>query len=92
MLLIEVGYKFRFFGEDAKVFQCRQFYSDIDCLEELGIAHFMSHNFYTASIPVPRLHIHVKRYDQQTSLVMLDSLQLDTKSELSAKFSRLGFY
>ncbi|KAG0088643.1 Mismatch repair protein msh3 [Podila epicladia] len=46
ILCIEVGYKFRFFGHDA---------------EELSIAHFMDHNFYTASIPTHRLNVHVRR-------------------------------
>ncbi|KAG9120901.1 Mismatch repair protein msh3, partial [Ceratobasidium sp. 392] len=43
ILLFEVGYKFRFFGEDARV-----------ASRELGIACFMDKNFLTASIPVHR--------------------------------------
>ncbi|KAF9901347.1 Mismatch repair protein msh3 [Lobosporangium transversale] len=50
ILCIEVGYKFRFFGEDAEI-----------ASKELGIAHFMDHNFYTASIPTHRLDVHVRR-------------------------------
>ncbi|KAG0322860.1 Mismatch repair protein msh3 [Dissophora globulifera] len=38
VLCIEVGYKFRFFGEDAEI-----------ASRELSIAHFMDHNFYTAN-------------------------------------------
>ncbi|QRW14701.1 DNA mismatch repair protein MutS [Ceratobasidium sp. AG-Ba] len=41
LLMFEVGYKFRFFGEDAQV-----------ASRELGIACFMDKNFLTASIPV----------------------------------------
>ncbi|KAF9349246.1 Mismatch repair protein msh3 [Mortierella sp. AD094] len=50
ILCIEVGYKFRFFGEDAEI-----------ASRELCIAHFMDHNFYTASIPIHRLDVHVRR-------------------------------
>ncbi|KAF9167470.1 Mismatch repair protein msh3 [Mortierella sp. AD010] len=50
ILCIEVGYKFRFFGEDAEI-----------ASRELCIAHFMDHNFYTASIPTHRLDVHVRR-------------------------------
>ncbi|KAF8925360.1 Mismatch repair protein msh3, partial [Dissophora ornata] len=50
ILCIEVGYKFRFFGEDAEI-----------ASRELSIAHFMDHNFYTASIPIHRLNVHVRR-------------------------------
>ncbi|KAF9185929.1 Mismatch repair protein msh3 [Haplosporangium sp. Z 767] len=50
ILCIEVGYKFRFFGEDAQI-----------ASRELSIAHFMDHNFYTASIPTHRLNVHVRR-------------------------------
>lgn len=31
------------------------------CMQELGIACFFDHNFMTASFPVPRLSIHVRR-------------------------------
>ncbi|WWC68667.1 uncharacterized protein I206_102599 [Kwoniella pini CBS 10737] len=47
LLLMEVGYKYKFHGEDAKI-----------AGRELGI---VSRNFYTASIPTHRLHIHVKK-------------------------------
>ncbi|ORY86350.1 muts domain V-domain-containing protein, partial [Protomyces lactucae-debilis] len=50
MLLVEVGYKFRFFGPDAQ-----------QGAEILGIACFMDHAHLTASFPVPRLDIHVHR-------------------------------
>nr|XP_031862964.1 uncharacterized protein CI109_001439 [Kwoniella shandongensis]KAA5530036.1 hypothetical protein CI109_001439 [Kwoniella shandongensis] len=50
LLLMEVGYKYKFHGEDAKI-----------AAKELGIVAFPSRNFYTASIPTHRLHIHVKK-------------------------------
>ncbi|KAF9438345.1 Mismatch repair protein msh3 [Entomortierella beljakovae] len=50
ILCIEVGYKFRFFGEDAEI-----------ASRELCIAHFLDHNFFTASIPIHRLDVHVRR-------------------------------
>ncbi|KAF9946228.1 Mismatch repair protein msh3 [Mortierella alpina] len=50
VLCIEVGYKYRFFGHDAEV-----------ASRELSIAHFLDHNFYTASIPIHRLDVHVRR-------------------------------
>ncbi|WVQ94763.1 hypothetical protein IAU59_001844 [Kwoniella sp. CBS 9459] len=50
LLLMEVGYKYKFHGDDAKI-----------AGKELGIVAFPSRNFYTASIPTHRLHIHVKK-------------------------------
>ncbi|KAI7903334.1 muts domain V-domain-containing protein [Cokeromyces recurvatus] len=50
LLLIEVGYKFRFFGEDAKI-----------ASRILHIANFIDRNFYVASIPVHRLNYHVQK-------------------------------
>ncbi|WRT65670.1 uncharacterized protein IL334_002615 [Kwoniella shivajii] len=50
LLLMEVGYKYKFHGDDAKA-----------AAKELGIVAFPSRNFYTASIPTHRLHIHVKK-------------------------------
>ncbi|MCJ1431821.1 Mismatch repair protein msh3 [Xylographa pallens] len=63
LLLIEVGYKYRFFGEDARI-----------AAKELGIVcipgkfRYDEHaseahldRFASASIPVHRLHVHVKR-------------------------------
>lgn len=35
LLLIEVGYKFRFFGEDAKVLTSLAIRSDLDCVERI---------------------------------------------------------
>lgn len=50
LLMIEVGYKYRFFGEDAEI-----------AARVLGIYAHQDHNFITASIPTFRLHIHVRR-------------------------------
>ncbi|KAH9324117.1 hypothetical protein KI387_004295, partial [Taxus chinensis] len=50
LLMIEVGYKYRFFGDDAEV-----------AARVLGIFAHYDHNFLTASIPTFRLHFHVRR-------------------------------
>lgn len=50
LLMVEVGYRYRFFGEDAE-----------NAARVLGIYAHMDHNFLTASIPTFRLNIHVRR-------------------------------
>ncbi|GAA6029240.1 hypothetical protein JCM8097_003582 [Rhodosporidiobolus ruineniae] len=50
LLVVEVGYKFRFFGEDAQ-----------HASRTLNIACFPSQHMLTASIPTHRLDIHVRR-------------------------------
>ncbi|CAK9160960.1 unnamed protein product [Ilex paraguariensis] len=50
LLMVEVGYKYRFFGEDAE-----------NAARVLGIFAHMDHNFLTASIPTFRLNVHVRR-------------------------------
>ncbi|KAL6067844.1 Mismatch repair protein msh3 [Balamuthia mandrillaris] len=50
LLLVECGYKYRFFGKDAEI-----------ASKVLSIGCFPSHNFMTASVPVHRLYIHVRR-------------------------------
>ncbi|KAF8008565.1 hypothetical protein BT93_K2284 [Corymbia citriodora subsp. variegata] len=50
LLMVEVGYKYRFFGEDAEV-----------AARVLGIYAHMDHSFMTASIPTFRLNVHVRR-------------------------------
>lgn len=50
LLVVEVGYKMRFFGDDALI-----------ASRVLHIAHFIDRNFYVASFPVHRLDFHVKR-------------------------------
>ena len=63
LLVIEVGYKFRFFGEDARI-AAKEL--SIVCIpgkfrydEHASEAHL--DRFASASIPVHRLHVHVKR-------------------------------
>ncbi|KAG6893142.1 hypothetical protein C0993_001921, partial [Termitomyces sp. T159_Od127] len=50
ILFFEVGYKYRFFGDDAKV-----------AAKELGMVAFQHRNFLVASIPTHRLHVHLKK-------------------------------
>ncbi|XP_052101341.1 DNA mismatch repair protein Msh3-like isoform X2 [Mytilus californianus] len=50
LLLVECGYKYRFFGEDAEV-----------AAKVLKIFCHLDHNFMTASIPTHRLFVHVRR-------------------------------
>lgn len=71
--LISVGYKYKFLGDDAKVSLCIVISKFIlGRLERIGhssVSHcftasdlsFPARNFYSASIPVHRLHIHVKK-------------------------------
>ncbi|EEP82874.1 hypothetical protein UREG_07739 [Uncinocarpus reesii 1704] len=63
LLVVEVGYKFRFFGEDARI-AAKEL--SIVCIP--GKMRFDEHpseahlnRFASASIPVHRLHVHVKR-------------------------------
>ncbi|KAG6821075.1 hypothetical protein H0H93_007234 [Arthromyces matolae] len=50
VLFFEVGYKYRFFGDDAKI-----------AAEELGMVAFQHRNFLVASIPTHRLNVHMKK-------------------------------
>ncbi|KAL0580265.1 Mismatch repair protein msh3 [Marasmius crinis-equi] len=50
LLMVEVGYKYRFFGDDAKV-----------AARELGIVCHPDRHFLTASIPTFRWDIHLKK-------------------------------
>lgn len=50
LLMVEVGYRYRFFGEDAEI-----------AAKVLGIYAHLDHNFMTASIPTFRLNVHVRR-------------------------------
>ncbi|KAE9400754.1 hypothetical protein BT96DRAFT_956745 [Gymnopus androsaceus JB14] len=49
LLMVEVGYKYKFFDEDAKI-----------AADVLGMVAFCDRNFVTASIPVERRDIHLK--------------------------------
>ncbi|KAG5458576.1 MAG: hypothetical protein BJ554DRAFT_1173 [Olpidium bornovanus] len=53
--IVEVGYKFRFFGEDAQI--ASRSLNIMCILDRAG-------HFYSASIPVPRLMVHTKRLVQ----------------------------
>ncbi|XP_076352753.1 DNA mismatch repair protein Msh3-like [Tachypleus tridentatus] len=50
ILLVECGYKYRFFDEDAKT-----------ASQVLSIGCYQDHNFLSASIPTHRLHVHIRR-------------------------------
>lgn len=50
LLLIECGYKYRFFGKDAETVS-----------EICNIACFKKHNFMSATIPTPRLYFYVRQ-------------------------------
>lgn len=50
LLMIEVGYKYKFFGEDAKT-----------AAKELGIVAYPDRNFIVASIPTHRRDIHLRK-------------------------------
>ena len=57
---MQVGYKFRFFGEDAEV-----------AARECNIFAYPDRNFMTASIPVPRLRVYVRRLVEAGHKVLL---------------------
>ncbi|GAB2227698.1 hypothetical protein Droror1_Dr00009525 [Drosera rotundifolia] len=50
VLMVEVGYRYRFFGKDAEI-----------AARVLGVYAHMDHNFLTASVPTFRLNVHVRR-------------------------------
>ncbi|KAK8487123.1 hypothetical protein V6N13_046574 [Hibiscus sabdariffa] len=50
LLMVEVGYRFRFFGKDAEI-----------AADVLGIYAHVDRNFLTASVPTFRLNVHVRR-------------------------------
>jgi len=67
LLMIEVGYKYRFFGEDAKV---RRIWVSLwplahlhaqTAAKELGIVAYPDRNFIVASIPTHRRDIHLRK-------------------------------
>ena len=67
LLMIEVGYKYRFFGEDAKV--CKAWVTLLSfthirvqtASKELGIVAYPDRNFIVASIPTHRRDIHLRK-------------------------------
>ncbi|KAK0552687.1 Mismatch repair protein msh3 [Tilletia horrida] len=50
LLIIEVGYKLKFYGDDARI-----------ASRELNIACFPEKHLLTAMIPVHRLHVHIRK-------------------------------
>ncbi|KAF8652763.1 hypothetical protein AX16_004259 [Volvariella volvacea WC 439] len=50
VLMVEVGYKYKFFGDDADI-----------AAKELGMVSFNDRNFLVASIPVHRRDVHLKK-------------------------------
>ncbi|KAK1232280.1 Mismatch repair protein msh3 [Marasmius sp. AFHP31] len=58
LLMVEVGYKYKFFGDDAKV-----------AAKELGIVCFPDRNFIVASIPTFRWEIHLRKLLSQGNRV-----------------------
>ncbi|KAJ6630634.1 DNA mismatch repair protein MSH3 [Mycena sp. CBHHK59/15] len=50
LLMVEVGYRYKFFGEDAEV-----------AAKELGMVCYTDRNFLVASIPTHRRDIHLKK-------------------------------
>ncbi|KAK4571663.1 hypothetical protein RGQ29_030181 [Quercus rubra] len=50
LLMVEVGYRYRFFGQDAEI-----------AARVLGIYAHLDRNFMTASVPTFRLNVHVRR-------------------------------
>jgi DNA mismatch repair protein MSH3 len=65
--MIEVGYKYKFFGDDAKV--CSADLSLLSLIrsctkiaaKELGIVAYPDRNFIVASIPIHRRDIHIRK-------------------------------
>ncbi|KII88995.1 hypothetical protein PLICRDRAFT_160002 [Plicaturopsis crispa FD-325 SS-3] len=76
LLMIEVGYKYRFFGADAQV-----------AAKELGIVCFPDRNFLTASVPSHRLEVHLKKLLAQGHKVALVQ-QVETAALKKAGDSR----
>lgn len=67
--MVEVGYKLKFFEDDARVSHRVCIFGDSEptmhiqiASEELGIACFPHRNFTEAMIPVHRRDIHLKKY------------------------------
>lgn len=70
--LPQVGYKFRFFGEDAEV-----------ASSLCNIFCYPARNFMSATIPVARLHVYVRRLVAAGHKVRFDlATQVATMSEL----------
>ncbi|KAJ3362759.1 Mismatch repair protein msh3 [Allomyces javanicus] len=87
LLAVEVGYKYRFFGDDAKI-----------AAEHLHIVCWQDKNFLTASIPTHRVGIHMRRLVragykvglvQQTETAALKSVSGNARGPFSRQLTRL---
>ncbi|KAI9222051.1 muts domain V-domain-containing protein [Blastocladiella britannica] len=78
LLAVEVGYKYRFFGDDARV-----------ASELLRIVAWHDRNFLTASVPVPRISIHIRRLVRAGHKVGIVQ-QTETAALKSAGSNRAG--
>lgn len=84
LLMVEVGYKLKFFDEDAKV-SCHASPASYRYVElslqvastELGIACFPHRNFMEAMIPVHRRDVHLKKYVLSNPYMFFCSLHED---------------
>ena len=94
VLLVECGYRFRFFGEDAEVRACpplgprsivvpdvsRESHGRTQIAAKvLNVFAFQDHHFMTASIPTHRLRIHVGRYAEHPALCTPASAPFDPR-------------
>ena len=92
VLLVECGYRFRFFGEDAEVRACPRapsiVFPDVSreshgrtqiAAKVLNVFAFQDHHFMTASIPTHRLRIHVGRYAEHPALCTPASAPFDPR-------------
>lgn len=78
VLMIEVGYKYRFFGDDAKVVGPFEMLNTTNyrrwckvASTELNIVAYINRNFLVASIPTHRRDVHLKKYGVQSSFSCL---------------------
>ncbi|KAK0199209.1 muts domain V-domain-containing protein [Desarmillaria ectypa] len=80
VLMIEVGYKYRFFGDDAKV-----------ASKELGMVSLRIANFLLASIPSHRRDIHLKKFVLNTVLTGIsDCLRWDCATDRNSCFEEVS--
>ena len=68
LLLVEVGYKMKFFEQDARI-----------ASQVLNIACYTEKNLLTAMVPVTRMHFHIKRLIAQGYKVGI-SRQIETRA------------
>ena len=65
VLMVEVGYKYKFFGKDAEVLTPSEIRAYAHSLQvarkELGMVSYVDRNFLVASIPTHRRDVHLKK-------------------------------